>query len=276
MSHQVSLISRHLSHAQRSSSHSNTLTHADVDYAFHALALHERREPYFATLMSGSPSTHIYQVSFPGSHSNLGWIRDTESLVHGPLAWMVQQVHHFLDIQFSERELAACFPSYRPDGAAEPTIEATWYKGHIECPNSGLLAVMGKKVRQPGRINSATGLTNLKVHIGARLRNHGVTQRDTIDAVPGYTLQAPATGSPFWALRRGSSRKLRLRRNSRESQRTGSSSSDGSPSGRVPGAGTWGASTSTPKAADRVEEAPVGALEARCLGLPLSVVANLS
>jgi hypothetical protein len=227
--------------------------------------------------MNGSSSsTHIRQVSFPGSHSNLGWIRDGESLVHGPLAWMAQQVHTFLNVEFSDHELAACFPSFRSEGAEEPTREATWYNGRIKTPKSGTLAVIGKKVRQPGPVNSATGLTDLKIHIGARLRNHGVLEGDTIDAVPGYALQAPATGAPFWALRLGSSRWPWARTNSKDSRRSRSSSSDHSSSPRTSKAGTWGASTSAPRAADRIDEAPVGALEARCLGLPLSVVTDMS
>ena len=182
---------------------------------------------------------------------------------------MVQQVHQFLGVQFSDRELAACFPSYRPESAEEPTREGTWYNGNIKPSNSALLAVMGKKVRRPGRINPATGLTDLKVHIGARLRNHGVSEGDTGHAVPGYALQASVTGTPFWVLCRGPSHKLWLRKNSRESQRTSSSE-------RAPRIGTWITSTPAPKAADRVEEAPVGALEARCLGLPLSVARDSS
>jgi len=190
---------------------------------------------------------------------------------------MVQQVHQFLGIQFSDRELAACFPSYRPESAEEPIREGTWYNGNIKPSNSALFAVIGKKVRRPGRINPATGLTeDVKVHIGARSRNRGVSEGDTGQAVPGYALQAPVTGRPFWAPRRGPSHKLWLLKNSRESQRTGSTSSDGSSSGRAQRTRTWGTSTPALEAADRVEEAPVGALEARCLGLPLSVVRDLS
>ena len=203
------------------------------------------------------------QVSFPGTHGNLGWIEDSTGLVHGPLAWMVQQAHTFLNIEFDEVKLAERFPDYRPEGADEPTHEPTWYKGEMHRVSSGYLAIVGKRVRQPGRINAANGLTNLKVHIGARLRNHGASEAE--DAVPGYTLTVPLSGVPSWAQRP---------RRSRWSWSSQSSSSGSSTDSSAPHAarfGTWGPQAAVPKVADQVEEASVGALEARCLGLPMSV-----
>jgi hypothetical protein len=215
---------------------------------------------------------NVLQVFFPGNHSNLGWVEDTEGLFHGPLAWMVQQAHDSLNIEFDEVKLAAQFPNYRSEGADEPTNEPMWYKGEIERVSSSVLAIMGKKVRNPGRINCAKGLIDLKVHIGARLRNHGASESE--DAVPGYALTAPVTGPPFWAQRLVKSRWVWSRTNSSNSQ--SSSSSDASSPRRSPRGGTWSPSAPIPTAADRIQEAPVGALEARCLGLPLSVVTNSS
>lgn len=246
---------------------SNININTDVDFAFHALALHEQRELFAPTLMRGN---NVLQVFFPGNHSNLGWVEDTEGLFHGPLAWMVQQAYDSLNIEFDEVKLAAQFPNYRSEGADEPTDEPTWYKGEIERVSSGVLAIMGKKVRNPGRINCAKGLIDLKVHIGARLRNHGASESE--DAVPGYVLTAPVTGPPFWAQRLVKSRWVWPRTNSKSSQ--SSSSSDASSPRRSPRCGTWSPSAPIPTAADRIQEAPVGALEARCLGLPLSVVTN--
>jgi hypothetical protein len=242
-----------------------------VDFAFHALAAHEQREPFSPTLMHGSCNrTNIIQVFFPGAHGNLGWIGDKEGLVHGPLAWMIQQVHTFLHISFDEDKLAARFPNYRREGAPEPTRDATWYKGEVDTTNAVAVAIMGKKIRKPGRVNCANGLTDLKVHIGARLRRYGAAEGE--EAVPGYSLCLPATGPHYWAKSPGKKTWSWKRTNSRSSQ--SSSDDDAEPvvrrQTRLP---TWGPATML-KAAVRIDEAPVGALEARCLGLPLSVVSN--
>ncbi|KAK7993632.1 hypothetical protein PG989_007013 [Apiospora arundinis] len=196
----------------------------NVRFAFHCLSLHEAREPYNATLMCG-PSVH--QVSFPGSHSNLGWIEDNEGLVHAPFAWMIQQLHTHLDINFDEIQLARSFPRYAPEQSAASTAGQPWFRGSIKQVNTGLLAIIGKKTRDPGHTASTEDETGLKVHIGARLR-HGL---DGANAVPGYTLMAPVTGRPYWE--RGNRSPL-----------------------------NW---------AERIEEAEVGQLESRLLGLPVEV-----
>jgi hypothetical protein len=220
----------------------------DVDFAFHALSLNEKREPFAPMLMRGD---HTLQVFFPGTHSDLGWIGDTTSLVHGPLAWMVEQAHTFLNIQFDELKLKECFPDYRSEGAGKPIHQATWYKAEMERPNC-CVAIIGKRARKPGRVNTADGHTDLKVHIGARLRNHAAAEGE--DGVPGYRLAVSLSNAPFWTQRpRRSSANSLARRATRLC--------------------IWRPQAIIPdRAAARIEEAPVGALEARCLGLPIYVV----
>ena len=246
---------------------------ADVRFAFHCLSLHEIREPYSPTLMRG---TNVYQVSFPGSHGNLGKIEETESLVHAPFAWMIQQVHAHLNICFDEAKLAGRFPSYRPPPlfssrppvpnpnqtpTAPPQPSPKWYYGRIENINSGLLAIMGKKARQPGSINNpSSATTDLQVHIGARLRN----DLDGTKTVQGYTLMAPVTGMPYWA---------RWIPHSRRGWRGTRTDSESSLSGGSRPSKTHSYNSNLgPRMADRIEEAKVGALEARLLGLPDEVV----
>jgi len=207
---------------------------------------------------------NVIQVSFSGCHGDLGWVEDTEGLVHAPLAWMAQQVHTHLGIELDETELSKRFPNYRPEAAAEPTALPTWYKGKVERLNPVTLALMGKKVRKPGRVNCADGLTDLKVHIGASLRSYSAVEGD--DAVPGYTLTTPPNDTPYWVRNEAKSRWSWSSRSNSGSSRT-SSSSDGSfPPRRS-------MTRSLSKTADRIEQAEVGALEARCLGLPLFYVA---
>jgi hypothetical protein len=152
---------------------------------------------------------NVYQVSFPGCHGNMGWIEEVEGLVHAPLAWMIQQVHTRLNILFDETKLAARFPAYSPHSTSTSSSSnqpsnsipkhtfpqsaaSPWYRERIRQPKAGLLAVVGKKARKPGHISDSSGVTDLKVHIGARLRN----DQDE-DTVPGYKLMAPVTGRPY-------------------------------------------------------------------------------
>ncbi|KAK7959653.1 uncharacterized protein PG986_004507 [Apiospora aurea] len=178
---------------------------SNVKYAFHCLSLHETREPFSPTLMCG-PGVH--QVSFPGSHGSLGWIEETEGLVHAPFAWMIQQLHTHLNISFDKTQLAKHFPGYAEAdtpvlaSAGTPTVSSLtgqprihgtatkasstetlisapyagrlWSHGDIMRANTELLAIIGKKGRNPGHITSAGKGASLKVHIGARLRNAGV------------------------------------------------------------------------------------------------------
>ncbi|KAK7911904.1 hypothetical protein PG985_014385 [Apiospora marii] len=232
---------------------------SNVRYAFHCVSLHETREPYRLSLMNG-PAVH--QVAFPGSHGNLGWMEEGEGLVHGPLAWMIQQLHSHLGTQFKEERLEERFPKYtqmqsnaiqavtslnltgkdtkgknievssRDTSPSSIVATGHWHDGNIKLAHSGVLAIIGKKIRDPGHLSSAEGAAGLEIHIGARLRN----RRDGSNAVPKYALNAPAEGRLHWERRTDSSTTLELAR--------------------------------------RIEEAEVGALEARLLGLPAGIVAK--
>jgi hypothetical protein len=187
---------------------------------------------------------------------------------------MIQQVHTHLHICFDETKLAARFPSYRPppssttssDLKLNPNPNSTstspskpspkWYHGRIQHISTGLLAVIGKKGRKAGCINCSGGATDLKVHIGARLRN----SLDDGNAVPGYTLMVPVTGKSYWARRRQRSRWCWP---SYSDEDAASTESLGATNRRP---------NSRARMAERIEEAEVGPLEARLLGLPEEVV----
>lgn len=267
-----------------------TACHLDVVVAFHCVSLHETRAPYSPTLMRGH---HVHQVFFPGTHSHLGWIEDNEGLVHAPLAWMIQQLHTHLGLNFDEERLAARFPSYgasylspRPsitatsfisnNGSdptstatpitlgAHPDVEYKWCQGRILPYSIALLAVIGKKRRCPGHVSSVGDESEAKVHIGARLR----TVLDGVEAVPGYMIMAPPTGRPYWQLalpkmtlgNSFSKFTSSLHRNKSDGSYHGSRKSEDSNTTRRP--------------VKRIEEAKIGALEAKLLGLPQEVVSN--
>lgn len=191
---------------------------------------------------------NVYQVFFPGSHGNLGWIENKQDLVYGPLAWMIQQLHAHVGIIFDEKKLAARFPSFQPESDAAFSA-AKWYNGRIDHVNPCLLKFIGSKAREPGHINCPNGDTDLKIHIGARLR----CKIDGAKTVPGYILMAPVTGRPYWT--RCMVQRSRWRRNSSSTESLSSKKSN-----------------SIPVAADSIEEAPVGGLEAKLLGLPQEIV----
>ncbi|KAK0744875.1 hypothetical protein B0T21DRAFT_94333 [Apiosordaria backusii] len=206
----------------------------NVQFSFHALSLHETRGPYTPTLMRG---TGVHQVYFPGNHSNLGWIDEAEGLVLAPFAWMVGQLNTHLNIRFDETKLGAHFPNYSQPRQSSPQ----WTRAFIRPTRRFLLAIMGKKCRNPGRqhINCSGAATDLRIHIGARLRN------DMDDkTVPGYVLMALPGQRPYWARRV-----------------------------------TWTDTNSFEReenVAMRIEEAEVGELEARLLGLPDEAVSGIS
>ncbi|KAF4955923.1 hypothetical protein FSARC_11738 [Fusarium sarcochroum] len=154
---------------------------SNVRYAFHALSLHETREPFSPTYMRGP---NVHQVFFVGNHGDMGWVDNHESFVHAPLSWMIQQLESHLNIAFDEDELQRYFLSYRhrtisplsppsllpSSDAAEdlrqgaittsPSTEDRdypWATGCVSRPSSTRLAFIGKRVRRPGEIMSNRG-----------------------------------------------------------------------------------------------------------------------
>lgn len=231
----------------------------------------------------------VHQVYFPGNHSHLGWIDETEGLVHAPFAWMIQQLHTHLHISFDEARLAARFPGYRRAGPASSSPSAAapgpgpnpdqaprWCQGAIPLVGRGILAVMGKKARRPGHLScSPAAATDLRMHIGARLRAH----LDDVRAVPGYVLVVPAAGRLYWARRRRPPQ-AQWRSWARSFSGSGSDSDNENDGGSmrsgslVAKGSSWdgGMTASSAGMAERIEEAEVGPLEARLLGLPEEVV----
>ncbi|KAH7358977.1 hypothetical protein B0T11DRAFT_285502 [Plectosphaerella cucumerina] len=237
----------------------------NVKHAFHCLSLHENREPFAPTLMAGP---NVQQVFFLGTHGDMGWVEDGETMVLGPLAWMIQQLTTHLGIQFDQARLAARFPAYllrasipfplNPPAltdedstmiAANNKGGRRWWQQPIARHTPFLLAIIGKKPRQPGCITDGPLILNpccggvnnaaaaaaphdrdatqpaidrqgsnvlstreVQVHVGARLR----AAEGALDAVPGYVVAAPPNASPHWVrVTRSEARP------SREKKRTG-------------------------------------------------------
>ncbi|KAI1068204.1 hypothetical protein LB507_004237 [Fusarium sp. FIESC RH6] len=256
----------------------------DVKYSFHALSLHETREPFSPTYMTGE---NVHQVFFLGNHSDLGWIVvGQETFVHAVLAWMIQQLHSHSKIKFDDDKLKRYFNSYRPNlvptsggsgGTTTPLAYYPWATGHPTRTSPAVLAIIGKKVRKPWKLAlgrraleggpdgsespriSACAVQNIpeiQIHIGAR-------ESTEENVVPGYTLKAPIKGQPYWA-RCGS------RKNNRDCVRI-QEPSEPSRLASLPGSET---ASSHEQAHDHMYEAPVGHLEALLLGLPAELVST--
>jgi hypothetical protein len=182
-------------------------------------------------LPNGS-TNKLLQVWFPGTHGDIGWETET-GLSEGPLAWMVQQLHTRVGIQFDERALQTRFPAY--GAPAGKIVALAWLKSQTHQPCRALLPLMGRKARVPGAYDRPGMTTNERIHISARLRSGSLPLEK---AIPGYRVHIDSDGTYYWI--------------------------------RKPTSGFWNlASTSAlPSAAQtRIYEATMGDLEAALLGL---------
>ncbi|KAF5628799.1 hypothetical protein F52700_7891 [Fusarium sp. NRRL 52700] len=258
-------IAKPLSYLYRSKYKAKRIDHVpnNVKYSFHALALHETRSPYSPTYMCGH---NVHQVFFLGDHGNMGKLGQQEGLVHAPLAWMVQQLSSHLGVSFDEDKLKRRFPSFISErqygimsrqGTHDTTHEAmmkhAWCcpSGSIPGAGVGRLALMGRKDRNPRMVlnycdgdctdsstdestQHETASARAQIHIGAR----GRQECGFSDAVPGYLGAQPMDPNQvfFWKRRVTGEQEV--------------------------------------VAADVIQEAKVGFLEARLLGLPAAAASH--
>ncbi|KAH7004790.1 hypothetical protein EDB82DRAFT_471533 [Fusarium venenatum] len=106
----------------------------NAKHAFHCIALHETREPFFPTYMSGE---NVHQVFFVGNHGHVGWISSQESFVHAALTWMIQQLHLHTGIDFDDDILKRYFQSYRCNEVQDPTPGHPWISDRIVPRSAG-------------------------------------------------------------------------------------------------------------------------------------------
>ncbi|KAL1390832.1 hypothetical protein HDK64DRAFT_198333 [Phyllosticta capitalensis] len=129
----------------------DTKLHNNVEHAFQALSLDERRSAFAPAIWEkprGNRSI-LRQVWFPGVHTNVGGGYDDQQLANITLAWMVSQFEPFIDFRIK----------YILD---QDTQNARWYSRHREQPrpwsfgeipdsNKGLYALGGSTTRTPGQ-----------------------------------------------------------------------------------------------------------------------------
>ncbi|KAF2760967.1 hypothetical protein EJ05DRAFT_248065 [Pseudovirgaria hyperparasitica] len=132
----------------------------NVDNAFQALALDERRSA-FAPAIWEKPAgnkTKLRQVWFPGVHSNIGGGEDDQQLANITLAWMMSQLEPFLDMR-SAYVLEQDDANDRYYASRDEDVRP-WSFGKIPNSMAGLYALGGGKTRTPGSYHAADPTTN--------------------------------------------------------------------------------------------------------------------
>jgi hypothetical protein len=271
--------------------------------------------------MAGS---NILEVFFLGTHGDMGWVEEGETLVLAPLAFMIQQLSN-LGIQFDEAKLAARFPAYRPQVSAVPSLTPVglaltdknpaevaysyhnggmrWWQQRIVRHPHFLLAIIGKKPRQPGCLtegsctptpscgsqhdgdaatdpddreasrpvvdrqgSSTRPSREVQVHMGARLRASG----GALDSVPNYVLAAPPNAPPHWVRKKANALDLARRTTPTELHEPACQGDGQSQLYRpapISNTWSWGRTRGPEVLSDTLSEAPCGELEAMLLGI---------
>ncbi|KGO37688.1 protein of unknown function DUF2235 [Penicillium expansum] len=143
----------------------NTKLSKNLDYAFQALAIDERRKTYLPTLWhktSDAPAKELQQCWFPGVHRNIGGqaedpptAGDHEEIGNITFAWMVDNLSGMLT--FEEAAIDVLLEQHQHAQAAnnaKNNITDGWGCGTIVSNFSGLrgafFRILGKQDRTPG------------------------------------------------------------------------------------------------------------------------------
>ena len=151
----------------------NTEVAPNIEHAYQALALDEKRTPFSPTIWE-SPDPNksslkvLKQTWFPGVHTSIGGGYHDTSISDITLAWMITQLsaHLSFDPKYisAQREQNEHFY-----GSVDPPVPVrTWAKGLIKRSDGGPLnTIMGRGNRSPGEyraIDPHTGkVTNRKL-----------------------------------------------------------------------------------------------------------------
>jgi len=114
------------------------------------LALNEHRAPFSPTLWKWHPQNKgtkvLKQVWFPGVHCSVGGGDDTASLSVITMAWMVEQIHHYTNLECDITYLRYVLENLKPSPLDQPWGTARWTRS-----DQGIFRLSGKKRRTPGK-----------------------------------------------------------------------------------------------------------------------------
>ncbi|MCJ1476170.1 hypothetical protein MMC13_004835 [Lambiella insularis] len=144
----------------------DTKVSANVEYAFHALALDEHRKPFSPTIWEKPEGQtlpyKLYQCWFPGVHSNVGGGYDDTETADITLAWMISQFHELLDFDPDyvtwQHDLNLKF--YQ---AQTPSEIRGWGTGKLYNSFTGIEMLAGCKTRTPGQYHATDPVTGKEV-----------------------------------------------------------------------------------------------------------------
>ncbi|ETS88004.1 hypothetical protein PFICI_01832 [Pestalotiopsis fici W106-1] len=184
----------------------NTRVSPNVDYAFQALAMDEKRLTFPPTLWhksENSPAKRLEQCWFPGVHGNIGgqgdfWhaFGDHEEIGDNTFAWMVDNLSQMLTFDKDAITDLVHEHSKALDGI-KPTNG--WGCGPIIDNFTGLqgafFRLLGRQDRTPGEYprdpgDGTDGATNEFFHPTVRMRRYKVTKWNP-PPLQGYELQEP-------------------------------------------------------------------------------------
>lgn len=134
-----------------------------VEYAFHALAMDEKRRSYRPTIWAREESQAwprvMRQTWFPGVHSDVGGSYEDDDLANLSLAWMMGHMIENKVVTFNEEYVLALFKRSREEDALGVSQTGStnlgprvWGEGKIHDSMSELIfKVGGAGVRTPGQ-----------------------------------------------------------------------------------------------------------------------------
>lgn len=139
------------SKAMKALSFYDTSLSNQIEYAFQALALDERRFAFQPTLWEKLPGneTVLRQVWFPGAHANIGGGYNDQQIATLTLAWMMAQCQPFLD--FDTDYLLDQWEQAEDYYEKEDEKVRPWSFGKILDGFAGIYVAGGRKIRTPGR-----------------------------------------------------------------------------------------------------------------------------
>lgn len=133
----------------------------NVEHAFHALALDEKRRPFSPTIWekpAGQDVTKLLkQCWFPGVHSNVGGSYDDTELADITLAWMISQLESLLyfDMDYITWQHDLNMEYYK----VEKLPARSWGLGMIYDSRTALQAMGPPRIREPGRYHAVNPIT---------------------------------------------------------------------------------------------------------------------
>jgi hypothetical protein len=140
---------------------------------------------------------NLKQVYFPGNHSDLVWENEQGGVVDIPLSWMIEQLHTHIGLRFKRDVLVQRFPRMNQQPVPLGNgAEHSWAYDKVSRASSGIRLCFGRKNRVPGSYYRDNMETREEIHVSARLRNYGRTERDP--SVTGYRLENSPDGSFHW------------------------------------------------------------------------------